>query len=97
MTRDTIALELGVDRTYVDKLCRGQHRPGLEVALRLEKLTEGKSLLRTGLAPVFIVKGSSDAELTSRGKEFDGNRWNDLHYSRPAQLAARERAKRGKS
>jgi DNA-binding XRE family transcriptional regulator len=42
MTRDTVAVELGVDRTYVDKLCRGQHRPGLEVALRLEKLTEGE-------------------------------------------------------
>jgi hypothetical protein len=27
------------------------------------------------------------------GKEFDGNRWNDLHYTRAAKLAARERAK----
>jgi hypothetical protein len=25
-----------IDRMYVDKLCREQHRPGLEVALRLE-------------------------------------------------------------
>lgn len=31
------------------------------------------------------------------GKEFDGNRWNDLHYSRAAKLAARERVKGGKS
>lgn len=31
------------------------------------------------------------------GKEFDGNRWNDLHYSRATKLAARDRAKRGKS
>ena len=31
------------------------------------------------------------------GKEFDGNRWNDLHYTRAAKLAARERAKGGKS
>ncbi len=30
-------------------------------------------------------------------KEFDGNRWNDLHYTRAAKLAARERAKGGKS
>lgn len=30
-------------------------------------------------------------------KEFDGNRWNDLHYSRAAKLAARERAKGGKA
>jgi len=30
------------------------------------------------------------------GKEFDGNRWNDLHYTRAAKLAARERAKGGK-
>jgi hypothetical protein len=31
------------------------------------------------------------------GREFDGNRWNDLHYSRAAKLAAREFARRGKS
>ena len=31
------------------------------------------------------------------GKEFDGNRWNDLHYSRAVKLAAPERAKGGKS
>ena len=30
------------------------------------------------------------------GKEFDGNRWNDLHYTRAAKLAARERVKRGR-
>ena len=29
------------------------------------------------------------------GSEFDGNRWNDLHYTRAAKLAARERAKAG--
>lgn len=29
-------------------------------------------------------------------KEFDGNRWNDLHYSRAAKLAARERVKGGR-
>ena len=27
------------------------------------------------------------------GKEFDGNRWNDLHYTRDVKQAARERAK----
>lgn len=31
------------------------------------------------------------------GKEFDGNRWSDLHYSRAVKLAARERAKGEKS
>lgn len=31
------------------------------------------------------------------GKEFDGNRWNDLHYSSAVKLAARERAKGDKS
>jgi hypothetical protein len=31
------------------------------------------------------------------GSEFDGNRWNDLHYTRAAKLAARERAKGGQS
>ena len=29
------------------------------------------------------------------GSEFDGNRWNDLHYSRAIKLAARERTKLG--
>jgi hypothetical protein len=28
------------------------------------------------------------------GKAFDGNRWNNLHYTRAAKLAARERAKK---
>ena len=31
------------------------------------------------------------------GSVFDANRWNDLHYSRAMKLAARERAKGGKS
>lgn len=31
------------------------------------------------------------------GAEFDGNRWNNLHYSRAVKLAARERAKEAKS
>jgi hypothetical protein len=31
------------------------------------------------------------------GNEFDGNRWNDLHYSCSVKLAARERAKGGRS
>jgi hypothetical protein len=31
------------------------------------------------------------------GKDFDGNRWNDLHYTRAVKLTARERAKAGKS
>ena len=31
------------------------------------------------------------------GEEFDGNRWNDLHYTRATKLAARERVKGGKS
>jgi hypothetical protein len=31
------------------------------------------------------------------GREFDGNRWNDLHYTRAVKLAARERGRGGKS
>jgi transcriptional regulator with XRE-family HTH domain len=41
MSRDDVAHELGVGRTYLDKLCRGQHLPGLEVAFRIEQLTGG--------------------------------------------------------
>jgi transcriptional regulator with XRE-family HTH domain len=42
MTRDDVAVKLGVSRTYLDKLCRGQHRPGLAMAFRIEKLTRGE-------------------------------------------------------
>ncbi len=31
------------------------------------------------------------------GSEFDGNRWNDLHYTRAVKHAARERANGAKS
>ena len=40
-TRDQVAAELGVNRTYLDMLCRGARRPGLPLAVAIEKLTRG--------------------------------------------------------
>ncbi|MCL4743299.1 MAG: hypothetical protein KJZ54_13975 [Phycisphaerales bacterium] len=36
--------------------------------------------------------GSGLKDTASAGREFDGNRWNDLHYTNAAKQAARERA-----
>jgi hypothetical protein len=41
MTRDEVADALEINRTHVDKLCRGAGRPGLALALAIEKLTRG--------------------------------------------------------
>jgi DNA-binding XRE family transcriptional regulator len=42
MTRDQFAAELDINRTHLDKLCRGARRPGLALALAIEKLTRGE-------------------------------------------------------
>jgi hypothetical protein len=42
MTRDQVAAELEINRTHLDKLCRGARRPGLAIALGIEKLTRGE-------------------------------------------------------
>lgn len=44
LTRDEIATRLGIGRTYLDKLCRAQGRPSLDLAFRIEKLTRGAVL-----------------------------------------------------
>jgi hypothetical protein len=41
MTRDEAAEKLAVNRTHLDILCRGDGRPGLALALAIEKLTDG--------------------------------------------------------
>lgn len=41
LTRDEVAGELGVNRTYLDMLCRGARRPGLRLALEIERITSG--------------------------------------------------------
>ena len=41
MTRDEVAVALDVNRTHLDKVCRGGCRPGLALALQIEKLTQG--------------------------------------------------------
>ncbi|GMV16639.1 MAG: hypothetical protein AMXMBFR56_48630 [Polyangiaceae bacterium] len=41
MTRDEVAAALDINRTHLDKVCRGARRPGLALALGIEKLTQG--------------------------------------------------------
>jgi len=41
LLRDKVAVQLGIGRTYLDKLCRGKSRPSLELAVEIEKLTRG--------------------------------------------------------
>ena len=39
-SRDVLAEKLKISRQTVDRLCRGARRPGLDLALRIEKLTD---------------------------------------------------------
>lgn len=41
LTRDDVAAQLDIQRTYFDKLCRAESRPSLELAFEIEKLTRG--------------------------------------------------------
>jgi len=41
MTRDQAAENLGLNRTYLDMLCRGAWRSRLALALAIEKMTGG--------------------------------------------------------
>ncbi len=41
LTRDDVAARLDIQRTYLDKLCRAESRPSLELAFEIEKLTRG--------------------------------------------------------
>lgn len=41
VTRDVVAAGLAIRRTYLDKLCRGESRPSLELAVEIEELTRG--------------------------------------------------------
>jgi DNA-binding transcriptional regulator YdaS (Cro superfamily) len=41
MTPEEAAEKLGINRTHLDMLCRGARKPGLALALAIEKLTNG--------------------------------------------------------
>lgn len=41
MTRDHVATELGIARSHLDKLCRGETGPGLALAFAIERLSGG--------------------------------------------------------
>jgi hypothetical protein len=40
-TRDEIAERLVITRIHLDRLCRADRRPSLELAIEIEKLTDG--------------------------------------------------------
>ena len=42
MSRDDLAAKLGVHRSTVDRLCRGDRRPDLTLAFEIEKLSKGE-------------------------------------------------------
>jgi len=41
ITREDFAKRIGVTRQHLDKLCRGARRPGLDLAVLIETLTNG--------------------------------------------------------
>jgi transcriptional regulator with XRE-family HTH domain len=50
LTRYVVAARLGIQRTYLHKLCRAESRPSLELAFEIEKLTRGSVLASDWLA-----------------------------------------------
>ena len=45
-TRDQAAARLDVSRRYLDRLCNGERRPDLELAVKIEDLTTGDVSVR---------------------------------------------------
>ena len=39
--RAKVASQLGIGRTYLDRLCRAERRPSLELATEIERLSSG--------------------------------------------------------
>lgn len=40
-TREQVAKALGIEKPSIDRLCRGGRRPSLDLAIKIERLTEG--------------------------------------------------------
>lgn len=40
-TREAFATKLGVNRNYLDMLCRGARKPSLDLAVEIERITRG--------------------------------------------------------
>jgi hypothetical protein len=77
---------------------RGKNACILRVAPKVKwDKDRGKELTRDKAEFPWFWSWDESTQDFAGGREFDGNRWNDLHYSGAAKLAARERAKRGKS
>ena len=41
-TREQVAKALGIEKPSLDRLCRGERRPSLDLALSIEKMTNSK-------------------------------------------------------
>ncbi|MCA3011282.1 MAG: N-6 DNA methylase [Myxococcaceae bacterium] len=77
---------------------RGKNSCLLRVAPKLKwDKDRGKEPMREKADFPWFWDWDESAQDFAGGKEFDGNRWNDLHYTCDAKLAARDRSKRGKS
>ncbi|RUO91233.1 SAM-dependent methyltransferase [Corallococcus sp. AB018] len=73
---------------------RGKNASILRVTPRIHwRKDKGKEASRSKSEFPWFWGWDESAQDIAGGKEFDGNRWNDLHYSPAAKLAARERAK----
>jgi hypothetical protein len=73
---------------------RGKNASILRVPPRIHwRKDKGKEASRSKSEFPWFWGWDESAQDFAGGKDFDGNRWNDLHYSHAAKLAARERAK----
>jgi transcriptional regulator with XRE-family HTH domain len=41
LTRDEVAIRFDITRPHLDRLCRGDRRPSLALALKIERITDG--------------------------------------------------------
>lgn len=77
---------------------RGKNACILRVAPKIKwDKDRGKEPIREKADFPWFWSWDESAHDFAGSKDFDGNRWNDLHYTRAAKLAARERAKGRKS
>jgi hypothetical protein len=57
LKRDLVAARLKIQRTYLDKLCRAESPPSLELAFEIEQLTRGSVLASDSGAPSAVENG----------------------------------------
>ena len=65
LSQRELAKRLGVDPSIVSRLLNGQMRPGLELAVRIQRLTDGRVVASSW------VDNSETSEPTSRSEASD--------------------------